>query len=66
MSDKKVYGRFIIDFFDDDGIGLGIKDYSYIDEKAPDEIKQAIRTMFNSLRNYPELIMRKADKIDIQ
>lgn len=66
MDDKKVYGRFVIDFFDDGGVGLGIKDYSYIDEKAPDEIKKSIRTMFSCLRNYPELIIRKADKIDIQ
>lgn len=66
MKDKKVYGRFVVDFFDDGGVGIGIKDYSYIDEKAPDEIKKSIRTMFACLRNYPELIIRKADKIDIQ
>lgn len=41
MSKKKVYGRFVIDFFDDGGVGLGIKDYSYINEKAPDEIKKS-------------------------
>lgn len=66
MSDKKIYGRFVIDFFDDGGVGLGIKDYRYISEEAPDEIKKAIRTMFDCLRNYPELIIRKSDKIDIQ
>ena len=66
MEDKKVYGRFVIDFFDDGGVGLGIKDYKYISEEAPDEIKKSIRTMFNYLKDYPELIIRNSKKIDVQ
>lgn len=66
MGEEKVYGRFVIDFFDDGGVGVGIKDYRYISEKAPEEIKKSIRTMFNCLRDYPELIIRKSNKVDIQ
>ena len=66
MSEKKVYGRFVIDFFDDGEVGLGVKNYSYISEQAPEEIKKSIRTMFSCLRDYPELIIRKSKKVDIQ
>lgn len=31
---EKIYGRFVIDFFDD-GDAMGIKDYAHIDPDTP-------------------------------
>lgn len=63
MKNKKVYGRFIIDFFDD-GKGMGIKDYAHIDPETPKACQQALNKIFNCLhKNYAMLIIAEAEQM---
>ena len=67
MSKEKIFGRFVIEFFDDGNdnqIALGIKDYAYIDEEAPKEIQQSLSIVFKALhKNYPMLIIAESNQM---
>lgn len=60
---KKVYGRFSIDFFDD-GDALGIKDFAYIDPDTPPHIQMVLSRIFNCLhKNHPMLIIAESEQM---
>ena len=60
---EKIYGRFVIDFFDD-GEAMGIKDYAHIDPDTPKAQQQALSKIFNCLhKNYPMLIIAETEQM---
>ena len=50
---KKIYGRFTVEIFDDDG-ALGLKDTVSINENTPERYKKAVKTILTTLsEEYP-------------
>lgn len=65
----KIYGKFIIEFFEDGRneqgkTVMGVKDCFYIDPKTPAEMQEGINIAIKALhKNYPYCIIAESDEI---
>ena len=65
-KEHKVYGEFKM-IFVQDGEAVGIHQQTVIEESAPEEVKQAIRTIAKIVTtSFPDIIRQVATKRELQ